>query len=1659
MRIKKFALYALRSALILSLAATCTALYWTLGKVRAFEKQHKCDVFANLSPKELLMKSAGCMSNVECRVSSGAACPESAPCQATNTVAAASSKQPYQAPKEMRVLWVDYEGERELRVCLSLRPDMDAARHYVSVEPMAEGGLTVAYEEDKRKVLASTCDHPQFLVVTGDFAHRTNVTLRIRHGLPPRQAAGGAEAMAEDFVYTFRRKDCDPYVKFAAPGRYLPPGGARAISLESVNVAKIKASICRVEPRNVVQLLAREEGAYQRYRWSNTVDDEETAELAGEAEDSTLECRNPLNEKETLQLPVRMNDGKATNGVYLVSVLSGDTPRRDYVWEDKDKHKLNPLRCRLVCLSDLGLSVRKCGRDGLGVWVTSLMKGVPVGGVGVEVYSSAGVLVMAGETDSKGWCRPARKDKGEPFAVVARSRDDMTFMALRDSMEVDESHPDGVRAPYLGASELCAFCWTDRGIYRHGERIMLHALVRNGARRAPRPAPISLELLNPKGNVYSAVTLVTDDEGALFCDKFAVPDEQPSGKWTLRAKLPGEKGRVIGSREIKIEEFAPPQIRVSVDARESGGPTNFGFTVSAEHLFGGPGNGLLCEGAVVFEDAPFAPPKWKGWSFGNEDLGLKPNYRSPGKGRLDIDGRISFDAPLLAETGLPKAAVRATAQGVVFEDGGRPATARKSVVTHFYPFYIGSTAAGWMKLERGAPLRVGVACVSPDGLRLGEPRRLSAQLERVDTVYSYRERGDGWHSWDCDRVRSLVASNITLTTATDANSELEIPADKAGDYVLTIRDTGSNVSYSRSFYLSDWSDDAVRAPLSDPTEVSIATDKPVYRAGESPRLTVKSPFAGHALLTVMRDSEVYTEVIELPSATSEVVLRPVRADYAPNLDVSISVVQSVGANSRHLAVRAHGQATVMIRPEENEVPVSLKAAVSSKPPCQAVDVEIEAPNASVAVVTVVDEAINILTGESAPDPVGWFSTARCAEHPLYDLYGRILPVLGEGGTRVSGVKTGGGAGAEMLGRVSPVATRRFKPLALWTGRVPVVDGKGHAVVKLPEFVGELRVTAVAYSATASGAASLQLKVAPMLVAMPDAPRFVAPGDLFEATLPIHNRSGEAAKFGWSVSTNGAPAADMPLVALEKDGHTNIVVSLKAPSEPGELTIDYHVRGMGEVHDQTILLPVRPAVAWVETTGVERLKGEPNVVCRLPSVKNKNGLERYWEREWDSPIGEYEPALRWLAEYPHGCLEQTTSRMFPLICAGGLLNTVVTNGPGVVAAGVSRVESMIRRTDFVMWPDCNYAPWDGEVSLYAAHFLVEAERCGQRLEPSAKQSVMGFLRKWAVSTNSAVSAYACHTLALAGAPDRDRMLQLYDEADGLSLLSRARLARSFALAHNMERAKRLLGNAASPASVKEASFALVALLDIDDADERVLPLVEYLCAMRDKAKLSWGTTCENAHALVALGEYFRHRPPKRGERFVTWRRLVLPDIRDVRDESSGMSVTRRFYGPDGEPADLGSLRCGELLVVELSIASDDTRELNDLVVEDLFAGAFEPVHGALPAEVISKIGGRDGARPSQGDEIGRDGRVAPRRDPGGVVEVPASTWVMRSDARDDRMLVFSKKFTLEKGHEAKFRYQVRVVSAGEFVLPGPSVEGMYHPALHARRVPGRIVVRH
>jgi uncharacterized protein YfaS (alpha-2-macroglobulin family) len=253
-----------------------------------------------------------------------------------------------------------------------------------------------------------------------------------------------------------------------------------------------------------------------------------------------------------------MNDGKPQNGIYLVRALINDYRRQDwwYSWVDAGPH--NPARYRVVCVSDLALSVRRWDGDSLGVWVTSLTTGLPVPKTEIVVYSSARIKVMEGVTDENGWCVLKRVDKGEPFAIVAvaAGNADMTFMALKASMRVDETYRDGARETYLSKNESAAFLWTERGIYRHGEKIFLHAIFRDGTRNAPEPFPIELCLLCPSGAVRAKWNSLTDGCGTAEYEGFSVGADLPSGTWKIEARIPGSKN-VLGRTEVKIEEFAP----------------------------------------------------------------------------------------------------------------------------------------------------------------------------------------------------------------------------------------------------------------------------------------------------------------------------------------------------------------------------------------------------------------------------------------------------------------------------------------------------------------------------------------------------------------------------------------------------------------------------------------------------------------------------------------------------------------------------------------------------------------------------------------------------------------------------------------------------------------------------------------------------------------------------------------------------------------------------------------------------------------------------------------------------------------------------------------------------------------------------------------------
>ena len=807
-----------------------------------------------------------------------------------------------------------------IKVELSFRPDIDSARRLVKVAETKTGReipVTVTAESD--------CNWDKrtrhYLRVKGDFPYRTPLRLTIGAGL---QCAGADKPkegetyypLMKDYTHEWKRPDEWSRVKFASSGRYLAPAGAKLVEFESMNNSNVAVRVAKVQSANIVELLALEEAFYGRIYTIYTYWHEESYvdDLATSLEKKKLPMANKTNESEK-----HVFSPAASNGVYFVE-LDGSEGGKAY---------------KTVCITDIGLTVREDAKGAI-VWAVSLSGGRPLAGARIEAYSSANALVASATTDAQGVARLAsdkpRDRKNGIFAIVATAANggDMSFIALGGKCKREDAIEDSWRREaFLGEKDLCAYAWTDRGIYRHGETIKYSALLRDAKQRAPASVPLELELVAPDGSVRDKAKVSSDDCGLLTCDAFSVGESQPGGIWKIRLSPPGEDSMPLDTLKVKIEEFAPPHIRVKAKAAEGRRAQEFSFEARAEHLYGAPAADLPCEGMVSFGDCDFAPGgEWKEWRFGDARRENISVFRRFKRSTLDGNGVHAFDAPFTTNDPPPRAAIRARVNATVFEDGGRPAYGKDAATLHFYSLYTGAKLPPTLPTG-GEAASIPVALVAPDGkCAAGEPRKLAAKLERIDTICTYVEKPDGYASWKTERVRKTIAENIETAIGADGRGTLALPKIDDGDYALSI-DAGDGIAaFSQTFYATSRKGDGeMRASLSTPDVVTVEPDKTKYAPGEKPTLAVRAPFAGVALVTVMREGVEYCRAVDFPSPTGTIVLDAVTAEQAPNLNVAIEVVQSVvKASGAKMAAKASGTATVRIAPPEYEIAVDAKAA-------------------------------------------------------------------------------------------------------------------------------------------------------------------------------------------------------------------------------------------------------------------------------------------------------------------------------------------------------------------------------------------------------------------------------------------------------------------------------------------------------------------------------------------------------------------------------------------------------------------------------------------------------------------------------------------------------------------------------------------------------------
>ena len=1531
-------------------------------------------------------------------------------------------------------------------------PEANGLKEFIAVEPATD--FTVEAVDEWRR---------SGLVLRGAFKPGEIYEVTFKQGLP---AANGS-SLPQEIRRTVQFPLPKPAIRFDAPGRYLSPRGTLSVPVAAVNLEKYVARLRPVYANNLVELARRES---QWYTYGSL-----TADLDGPTK--TVTNRLATAEK-----------GGPARGAVDLRALAGGEPRGAY-WLEIDGEKAGGDG-RLIVATDLGIAARTFS-GGAVVWVNSLRTAQPAAGAAVTVFARNNQVLARGTADEQGLARLAWEpaEGAEPFVVVAERDGDLSYIDLARA-GVDQGDGLGGSA-YLEPGQLEAAVFSDRGVYRPGEKIFVQALVRDDRRQAPEPFPALLRVRRPDGRIFRDVPALLDEFGSATAE-IEMPDYLPTGRYGLELALPGTF-TVLGETSVALEDFVPPQIRVAVKPPAGRGRAGdvLAFGVDAAHLFGRPAAGLKATGAATFKPAPFAPSNWPDWRFGDDEKSFAPVYRNLGAQMLDENGHAEFEAESRAAW-RPPAALQWVQQATVTEIGGRAVTAYGSALVDPYPFYVGLKPAWEGAVRAGETQRVAVVEVMPDGTPVAEDKPLVLTLSRATWNSVLRRNSNGRYEWKSER--QVVDLRQDTLAAGGAARDWAFAVDGAGDYLLVAADPASGASTRIAFHAGSADPEWLAWSREKPGRVELAWDKETYRPGETARLQVRAPFAGTALLTVETDRVREARQVTLEKNTAEFEV-PVSAEYAPNAYCSLTLIRPAEAEEVWSAHRAIGALALPVEWPDRRLQVAVAAPAVARPQAAldaVVTVRDEAGNPARGAVTLlaVDEAICMLTAFESPDPDRVFAAQRALGVSPYDLYAELMPVT-DGQTET--VPAAGGDGdAALRRRLNPIKANRFKPVALWRAAV-ALDTNGQAAVRLdlPEFNGELRLMAVAYNAAQAGATSAPVQVKRDLVVQPALPRFLAIGDRCEAAIALYNEGKTPVAAKMRATCGGPLRAETAeqTIAIPAGGAATAALPLTAGPGPGQALCTLEVEAGADSFRDTIELAVRPAAGTRVAAIARVLKSGESATLDPPAdwLPESLALSGTLSALPSAQLGQ---ALDYVVHYPYGCLEQTVSGAFPLLYAGEWAQRLLPGSRAIgdvaafVPAAIRRVLSMQQEDGgFAMWPFSRGTAEDA--SIYAVHFLAEARAAGYDVPAERFDAALGWVRgrldrtmapaadenDWVLDMQA--RAYLCHVLALAGRPDAGWNARLAEQSARLNFAARAHAASALLLAGEPQRALPLLESMDLPVTrprvpgrlldgdVRDAALLLSAWLDVDPVSAAVARLAQYL---RDQQQDGhWGNTQDDALALLAFGKLAKHLPDEE-QPFAGKLELPHGDVRafaetndvawslepgaggaaTVRNDGPGqMYLGARFEGvsaaPEPERADGISIRREFLDQAGNPI---DVRELpqGELIVVRLAVDTKGRRLDQLAIEDLLPAGW----------EI-ENPNLATSQQFGWLREKNEGD--RHREARDDRMLIFTGPIL----GEAAFHYAVRATTPGTYALPPPTVSGMYEPEIRGVGVGGQVRV--
>ncbi len=1129
---------------------------------------------------------------------------------------------------------------------------------------------------------------------------------------------------------------------------------------------------------------------------------------------------------------------------------------------------------RNVMASNLGIIAKRGNDKQVFVAVTDLLTTVPLGGVELELLDYQQQVIGKFVTGADGTV--AFEAKRKPFLLVAKKGAERGYVKLDDGNALPLTRFDisgeDIRSGTKG------FIFGERGVWRPGDSIYLSFIVENAT--LPEDHPVLLELYTPQGQLFTSMTETRNIKG-FYVFRTATSAASPTGNWLAKVKV----GGATFEKRLKVETVMPNRIKINLDF---GAKNMLGKNVQADAaltaawLFGAPAKNLKAKVDASLYAGKTSFAGLDSYVFDNPVSSYKTQAQSIFDGSLDAEGKARLNVSFkLADP--PPGMLSANILVKVFEPGGAFSVDNNSVPYSPYTGYAGiRLPAGqkpWGFLLNGKKYSMDLVNVDPLGKTMQGNSVFVIEWYKVQWRWWWDNTSDDLSNFTEDKYSKVLRKDTVRFTNGKASVLFQSPGDEWGRYLLLVKDVNSGHTTGQTVYFDDpyWQtrkdNDYTAAAM-----LSFTSDKGKYAIGEEVKLTIPSSKGGRLLVSVENGSRVIKTFWKETSQGKTNVNFTIEDNMAPNVYVNVSLLQPHAQTTNDLPIRMYGVIPLIVENKNSFLTpkISMPAVIRSEKEVS-VSVSETAGKAMAYSLAIVDEGLLDLTRFKTPDPHAAFFAREALGVKSWDMFDAVLGAWAGGIERI--LTIGGDEEARAGGKQKKA--NRFVPVVKYLGPFLLTKGSSNQhKFTLPQYIGAVRVMVIAADHGAYGYAEKSVTVKQPVMLLPTLPRVTGPNEEFRVPVTVFYM--ESAPGTVSVSVKPDEHFDVigsvsQSVSFSSMGDQVVYFTLKAKPITGVGKISVSAETGKEKIGTSTEIDVRNPNAFITQVSSKELAAGQQWKQVLPAIGNTVNAKAVLEIS-SLPAINLSKRLDYLISYPHGCIEQTTSALFPQLYLDRMVDLDDRHKAEInrnVLAGIDKLRNFQR-------PEGGFSYWPGEPeadewgSSYTGHFLIEAGKKGYNVPTEMTRSWLSYTRNKAVSWQPDTrnfyggdlsQSYRLYLLALAGSPEIGAMNRLKAFAY-LSAEAKWRLAAAYKLAGQSATAEGLIRNLptsfpkrTSPgftygSDLRDMAMVLETLTLIDKRSEASVLLNSVAAGL---ANDEWYSTQTTSYALLAIAGYCGSNP--------------------------------------------------------------------------------------------------------------------------------------------------------------------------------------------------------